>query len=231
VQRDAVVSGLEDAELAFLQSLLADPQWATSQPGRPALLQALAGAVVREAVPEKVAALQALASAQPADSWRARAIVAGIGPGAAVGAAEPAVARILTPAETARMTAGAAVYTQICAACHGTTGQGVVPSAPPLASSEWATGSENRLIRLVLQGIAGPISVNGTTYQPPTILPEMPGLAGGLDDDQIASVLTYIRNSWGHNAAPITPAQVAAVRNETRQLSRPWTPASLLEIR
>ena len=231
LQRDAVISGLQDFELPFLQALLADPQWATSQAGRPAMLQALAGAIVRERVPEKVAALQALAAAQPADSWRARALVAGIGPGAAAAVPTAAVARILTPAETARVTAGAAVYQQICVGCHGANGEGVVPSAPPLVNSEWVTGPESRLIRIALQGVSGPISVNGTVRQPPAILPEMPGLAAGLNDDQIASVLTYIRQSWGHNATPLTPAQVATVRGETATLTRPWTPASLLEIR
>ena len=231
LQRDAVISGLQDFELPFLQALLADPQWATSQAGRPAMLQALAGAIVRERVPEKVAALQALAAAQPADSWRARALVAGIGPGAAAAGPTAAVARILTPAETARVTAGAAVYQQICVGCHGANGEGVVPSAPPLVNSEWVTGPESRLIRIALQGVSGPISVNGTVRQPPAILPEMPGLAAGLNDDQIASVLTYIRQSWGHNATPLTPAQVATVRGETATLTRPWTPASLLEIR
>jgi len=231
LQRDAVISGLQDSELAFLQALIADPQWATTQPGRPALLQALAGAIVRERAPEKVAALQTLAAAQPADSWQARAMIAGIGPGVSAAGPTVTVARVLAPAEAARVTAGAAVYQQICAACHGTNGQGVVPSAPPLANSEWATGPENRLIRLVLQGMSGTITVNGTTYQPPAILPEMPGLAAGLNDDQIASALSYIRNSWGHSAALISPAQVATVRNETRQLTRPWTAATLLEIR
>lgn len=231
LQRDAVISGLQDVELPFLQALIADPQWATSQPGRPAMLQALAGAIMRERAPEKVAVLQALATSQPADSWRARALVAGIGPGLPAAGAAPAVARVLTQAEAARVATGATVYQTICAACHGQNGQGVVPSAPPLASSEWVTGPENRLIRLILQGVAGPITVNGTTYQPPTILPEMPGLAAGLNDDQIAAVLSYIRNSWGHNATPLTPAQIATVRGETSAFTRPWAPAALLDIK
>ena len=70
-----------------------------------------------------------------------------------------------------------------------------------------------------------PVTVAGLRF------PNRIGLAAGLDDDQIASALTYIRNSWGHGAAPITPAQVAAVRSETQQLNRPWTPAALMEIR
>ena len=228
--REAVMTSLQASELQFLQALVADPQWTTSQPGRPALLQSLARAIVRENVPEKVEALRTLAAGDRTE-WRSRSLLAAIGPGTGTTAPVAAVARALTPAETALVSSGATVYQQICTACHGANGQGTVPLGPPLASSEWVTGSESRLIRIVLQGVSGPISVNGTTYQPPNIQPEMPGLAAGLNDDQIAGVLSYIRRSWGHTAAPLTPAQVAAVRSETRELTRPWAPAALLEIR
>lgn len=228
--REAVMTGLQASELQFLQALVADPQWTTSQPGRPALLQSLARAIVRENVPEKVEALRTLAT-NDRTAWRSQSLLAAIGPGTGAAARPAAVARALTPAETALVTSGATVYQTICIACHGNNGQGTVPLGPPLASSEWVTGSESRLIRIVLQGVSGPISVNGTTYQPPNIQPEMPGLAAGLNDEQIAGVLSYIRRSWGHTAEPVTPAQVAAVRSETRDLSRPWAPAALLEIR
>mgnify|MGYP001553468889 CR=1 FL=1 len=274
--RDAVLSGLQDVELQFLQGLLADPQWAKSQPGRPAMLQALASAIVKERDPAKVETLLALVANQGADqAWRRRSLLEGIAanlpvrplrpialtgapaafdalaksddqpvreqseqikalfswPGHESAVAKAPAARTLTPAETALVTAGATIFQQLCAACHGLTGQGTVPLGPPLLNSDWVLGSESRIIRIALQGVAGPITVNGTTYQPPNILPEMPGLAPTLNDEQIASALSYVRRSWGHEAAPISPAQVAAARSETRELTRPWAPASLLEIK
>jgi mono/diheme cytochrome c family protein len=145
-------------------------------------------------------------------------------------AAKVSAARPLTAAENTLIAQGGALFQQLCSGCHGLAGQGIAPMAPPLANSDWVTGPENRLIRIVLQGASGPIRVNGTTYQPPNILPEMPGL-GALDDTQIAAVLSFIRRSWGHEAAPISPTQVAAARTETREQTRPWTEAQLLEIK
>ncbi|MEO5957572.1 MAG: cytochrome c [Opitutaceae bacterium] len=126
--------------------------------------------------------------------------------------------------------AGEKLFQQLCFACHGLNGQGMVPLGPPLANSEWVLGAESRLIRITLHGVAGPIEVSGTTYQPPNILPEMPALAN-LDDAQIASVLSYVRRAWGHEAALISPAQVATVRQETAERKTPWTQTQLLEIK
>jgi mono/diheme cytochrome c family protein len=144
-------------------------------------------------------------------------------------APKSAESRFLTSTEASRVAEGENLFQQLCAGCHGLAGQGIVPMGPPLANSEWVTGSERRLIRIALQGLAGPINVNGTVYQPPNILPEMPALAG-LDDVQLASVLSYVRRAWGHEAAPISPAQVATARVETVEQERPWTAAQLLEI-
>ena len=102
--------------------------------------------------------------------------------------------------------------------------------APPLVNSEWVLGSDSRLIRIALHGVGGPIKVNGTAYQPPDILPEMPALAV-LEDAQIASILSYVRREWGHEAAPVSPARVAAIRNETSNRELPWNEEELLKIK
>ena len=101
--------------------------------------------------------------------------------------------------------------------------------APPLLNSEWVLGSENRLIRIILHGVSGPIPVNGATYAPPYVLPEMPGLAV-LDDAQIASVSSFIRRAWAHGAEPIAASYVATVRQETQERKIPWTVEELLQI-
>jgi quinoprotein glucose dehydrogenase len=97
----------------------------------------------------------------------------------------------------------------VCGACHGQNGEGTA-AGPPLAGSEWVTGPEENLIRIQLRGLQGPIKVKGQEYN-------MPGGMAALayqTDDQIAAVLTYIRNSFGNSAPPVTAAAVAALRSE-----------------
>lgn len=97
----------------------------------------------------------------------------------------------------------------ICAACHGKEGEGTA-AAPPLAGSEWVMGPAENLIRIQLRGLRGPIMVKGREYD----------IAGGMApmayqrDEQIAAVLTYVRQSFGNNAPAVEPAQVAALRGE-----------------
>ena len=81
-----------------------------------------------------------------------------------------------------------------------------------------------------LQGVAGPIKVNGTLYEPPNVLPEMPGLAG-IDDAELAAVLSYVRRAWSHGVELITPEAVATVRKETQAQRIPWTEEQLLQIK
>jgi quinoprotein glucose dehydrogenase len=97
----------------------------------------------------------------------------------------------------------------VCGACHGQSGEGTA-AGPPLASSEWVTGPEENLIRIQLRGLKGPITVKGQEYHFPA---GMAALAY-QNDEQIAAVLTYIRNSFGNTAPPVTAAAVAALRSE-----------------
>jgi mono/diheme cytochrome c family protein len=138
--------------------------------------------------------------------------------------------RDLTATEESRIAAGKVLYLQICAGCHGSNGEGLRPVAPPLVDSEWVTESVDRLVRITLHGITGPISVDGSIYESPYVLPEMPPLAA-LDDTQLASVLSYIRSDWGHNALPVAPGEVGAVRGATASRSAPWTESELLQLK
>ena len=96
-----------------------------------------------------------------------------------------------------------------CMACHGPNAEGTV-IAPPLAKSNWVNGPVENLIRIQLRGLQGPITVSGKPYTPP--VPMMP--LAQQTDEQIAAVLTYIRNSFGNSAPAVTPAQVKALRGE-----------------
>jgi putative heme-binding domain-containing protein len=115
-----------------------------------------------------------------------------------------------------------------CATCHQPHGQGMPNLYPPLDGSLWATGSEDRLIRIALDGLHGTIEVKGKTYSSPPI-PPMTAFRQLLTDEEMAAVLTYVRNSWTNRAKPVTPEKVAAVRAATADNSTFWFAGSLLE--
>ena len=117
-----------------------------------------------------------------------------------------------------------------CVTCHQKTGAGLDPIYPPLAGSPWVTGSEERLTKLVLHGLWGPIEVNGKTYDPAKGIPPMTQFAALLKDEEIAAVLTYVRNSWGNKAAPVTAETVKKVREATKDRSIFWSPEELLKM-
>lgn len=127
----------------------------------------------------------------------------------------------LTAEQEIQFQTGRQIFSTTCAACHQPDGKGRDGLAPPLANSEWATGSEDRIIRIVLHGVRGAISAAGVNFQG-----EMTPL-GALDDTQLAAALTYVRRSWGHTANPISPAKVAEVRRATATRSGAWTEAEL----
>lgn len=106
-------------------------------------------------------------------------------------------------------------------------GQGIEPQAPPLVDSDWVLGPPERLARIALHGLQGPVHVNGTRYEPPLVLPEMPAM-GFLTDEQLAAALTYIRRAWGHQADPVAPGVIAQARRENSDRQVPWTEDELL---
>lgn len=111
-----------------------------------------------------------------------------------------------TPIDPAVMAKGQTAFI-MCAACHGQNGEGG-PAGPPLAESEWVSGPVSNLIRIQLRGLMGPIVVKGQEYN--LVMAPM----AYQDDETIASVLTYVRNSFGNEAPPVTVEQVQALRGE-----------------
>jgi mono/diheme cytochrome c family protein len=108
---------------------------------------------------------------------------------------------------------GRTTYNQVCAACHQATGKGLPPAFPPLAGSDWVTGSEERAIRVVLYGLQGPIKVNGVDYN--GVMPATgPGSGFNLNAEKVAAVLTYIRQEWGNSAPPVSAAKVQEIRGQ-----------------
>lgn len=101
------------------------------------------------------------------------------------------------------------VYTTYCRACHQSNGMGDGSRFPPIAESEWVSGDKTRLISVILNGLTGPITVKGVSYNE-----AMPAHGSFLNDDQVAEVLTYIRGNFGNDSGPITAEEVAAVRKQ-----------------
>ena len=125
--------------------------------------------------------------------------------------------------------AGQRVYMTVCFACHQPTGLGLPNMFPPLAGSDWVNAPRpDRIIRNVLHGVMGPIKINGKPFTTPA--PMMPPQGAALTDEQIASVLTYVRSSWGNKASAVTPAQVKAIRDAERSRTAMWSEADLLKI-
>lgn len=125
------------------------------------------------------------------------------------------------------MARGRAQYETLCGVCHQGTGSGSPGIAPPLAGSEWVIEpNPARLIRIPILGLSGPIEVMGQSYNM-----NMVGLGAALENDEdLAALLTYIRQAWGNNAPPVTPEQVRAVREEIGTRTHQTTAAELLQI-
>jgi mono/diheme cytochrome c family protein len=103
--------------------------------------------------------------------------------------------------------AGAGVFTKNCSSCHQANGKGQPGVFPPLAGNAVVTGPAAAVIHIVKNGLSGKITVNGTTYNG-----QMPAWKGTLSDGDIASVITYIRSSWGNHASAVTTSQVTSTK-------------------
>ena len=116
---------------------------------------------------------------------------------------------------------GAEVYGLTCVACHQPTGAGVEGAFPPLDGSDWLTGDAGVPIRIVTGGLQGPVKVAGKDFN--AVMPAHVD----LDDQKVSDVLTYVRQSWSNDAAPVTPAQVKEIRERYKGRTAPWTAADL----
>ena len=100
------------------------------------------------------------------------------------------------------------LYAKQCLTCHQANGGGVPGMFPPLAGNGKITGPSSDLIRIVLFGLQGPLTVNGKDYNQ-----LMPAQAY-LSDKQIAELLTYIRSSWGNKASSVSAEEVGKIRKQ-----------------
>ena len=137
----------------------------------------------------------------------------------------PPVVVPLTADEKKLFDIGKELYAATCAPCHQPHGLGMEGLAPPLAGSEWVQGPDQRVARIILHGMRGPITVKGQKFEL-----EMPGLAI-LEDDQIAALLTYVRREWDNTANAVTVDAIKKVRAANATREEAWTAAELQAVK
>jgi mono/diheme cytochrome c family protein len=130
----------------------------------------------------------------------------------------------LTAEQQQRFDQGKNLFAGTCAACHQPHGLGLDGLAPPLVDSEWVNGPIERLARIAINGVRGPIQVAKRNYRL-----DMPPW-GVLDDASLAAIFTYLRREWGHTAAPIDAETIKRIRAAIADRHDAWTQPELLAI-
>ena len=121
---------------------------------------------------------------------------------------------------------GRQVYAKTCVACHQGGGTGTPGMFPPLVGSEWVNAEgHQRIIRIVLNGLSGPIDVAGAQFNN-----VMVPWRDTLKDEEIAAVLTFVRSEWGNKGDAVPLEEVAKVREATKDRGGPWTADELKQI-
>ncbi|MBU6178777.1 MAG: dehydrogenase, partial [Verrucomicrobia bacterium] len=195
---------------ALLEKAAADPE------GR----VRLEATVAASWIPDKKAAMKIveIAAALPTDEWSKNAVqtakdrLAGVAEKAVTEhPVLPAPAHLSAEAKKQYL-AGQEIYFRegLCVTCHQPNGKGLDPAFPSIEKSPWVTTDAERLIKITLYGLMGPIEVNGRKYDGQV---PMTPFGGMLKDPEIANVLTFVRNSFGNQAEPITAEQVKKVRD------------------
>lgn len=134
----------------------------------------------------------------------------------------------LSDAAKKQFTTGQEIYFREghCVTCHQANGAGLDPAFPSIVKSPWITEDRDRLIKIVMYGLMGPIHVNGKDYNGQV---PMTPFAGMLKDDEIASVLTFVRNHFGNKADPVTATDVKAIRDANPGRMMLYTTEQLLK--
>lgn len=110
-----------------------------------------------------------------------------------------------------QIAAGKLLFEGTCSTCHQTSGLGIPQVFPPLAKSDYLMADIRRSIGIVLNGLNGPVTVNGESYT--SVMPPM----SQLNDDEVANILTYARNAWGNSGDAVSAKDVADVRKSTER--------------
>jgi mono/diheme cytochrome c family protein len=120
---------------------------------------------------------------------------------------------------------GGRVYDATCKLCHQPNGLGTPGQFPPLDGSECVNGAIPRLVRIPVHGLAGPIKIKGENWNA-----AMPAMGAALSDEDLAALLTFVRQAWSNKAGPVTIDQVKKARAATADRTEPWSEADLLAV-
>ena len=127
----------------------------------------------------------------------------------------PASASALEP-DAEVMKRGMAIYLRSCKPCHGETGLGLPPIFPPLVGLERIHRDSSVFVRIIVNGLTGPTSVNGRSYSVPMNPVQLP-------EKNIAELITFVNNSWGNAGPTVTELEVAAIRKKYAGRKTHWT--------
>lgn len=226
VTRDVIMSSLGGRESEMLQALVSQGKFANYNQNREIFLEMLATAITNSKSEKDIEKMESIVASMEDSKtkWINNAIENGM-KNSSNGMSE---VTSTTPSDIDQNTyaRGRQKYLNICASCHGSSGEGMKRFAPPLKQSEWVTGDEKKLAMLLLHGMQGPVEVNGKKYNTPDILPEMPSFST-LQNEDIAAIATYIRNAWGNNESEVTSRTVGGIRFRTQGKVTPWTATEL----
>jgi len=140
---------------------------------------------------------------------------------------EAEVANYQPKIEGPDLRSGQKVYETVCALCHNSDGQGKPNQAPPLAGSEWVVGAPGRLIRIPLYGLNGPVTVKGQQMVFPS---GMLAMGAALPEEDLANVLSYMRQAWGNKASGITAEEIKAVKAAVGSRPQGFTPEEIMQV-
>ncbi|MFT5883202.1 MAG: mono/diheme cytochrome c family protein [Crocinitomicaceae bacterium] len=124
---------------------------------------------------------------------------------------------------------GEKFYIANCMACHGADGNGLEHLGPPLVKSEWVMDSPEKLSAILLQGLIGPITVNGKKYTPAAAMPGLKN-APEITDANLADVSTFIRHAWNNRKGAVDAATILKVRKKFNDRQTAFTPEELKKI-
>jgi len=128
--------------------------------------------------------------------------------------------------------AGMQLFQVNCQTCHGVDGNGIKGLGAPLNESNWVQGDKSKLLAIVLYGLTGPVKVGDKLYAPPEVATEMPAIGNNdkFGDQDIAQILSYIRNAWNNRADKITEDDVKSARQKYGKREQPFTMDELQQL-
>jgi len=229
VMRDAIMSSLYQSEFEMLKSIWNKREWKKNESGKAIFIEMLTAAVLKGEGNEAIPKLESLIK-QPTQlgQWATQSVQTAIGISKKQAEQQQVAGQEKKSTIDPKLYAtGRQQYLNVCSGCHGNNGEGMNRFAPPLVNSEWVTGDEQRLAVILLHGMEGPVTVADKNYNAPEILPAMPSLST-MDNGNLAAIMSYIRNEWGHEAPPVKSSTVGFIRYRTQGKIKPWTEEELL---